>query len=143
MQHITVQTMRKLQSVGFCYPEYEGFLNYGMVFNYQGDDFYIGGLSGTPLGKELHWISTDGVWLPDSEQLLNWLQMANFNVSVQIDAKTLAFSILAIDNENGAQYEAEAFNLVQCAANVVYKICKSQKRLYIPKSRLRIEIDDA
>ena len=39
MDYITIDTLRKLQAVGFTYPEYEHFLNIGMMFFYNDDEY--------------------------------------------------------------------------------------------------------
>ena len=45
MDYITIDTLRKMKAVGFTYPEYEHFLNYGMLFYYNDDEYFIGGFS--------------------------------------------------------------------------------------------------
>ena len=141
MDHITAHTMRRLVAAGFRFPDYEGFLDYGMVYNHQNDDYYIGGYSRTPFDKEMQLVVDEGIWLPDSEQLLSWLQLTGFNVSVNIDVTSREYSVVATDLHNNLMYCAKAFSLVECLANVILKICKSNKRTYLPESILRLEID--
>ena len=43
MGYITYETMQQLKAVGFNFPTYEHFLNLGMIYYYQGDEYIIGG----------------------------------------------------------------------------------------------------
>ena len=45
MDYITIETLRKMREAGFTYPDYERLLNYGMLYHYNGDEYFIGGFS--------------------------------------------------------------------------------------------------
>lgn len=139
MDYITIDTLRKMKAVGFTYPEYEYFLNCGMLYHYNGDEYYIGGYSAgdfSDLDKE---VAQKGEWLPEATQLLEWLTSTGFKISIAIDDGQ-CFSIQATDMVDGTAYNGSGHTLANALAKTITKICKSNQRSYMPKQKVRLEI---
>ena len=141
MDYITIDTLRKMKAVGFTYPEYEHFLNYGMLFYYNDDEYFIGGFSNNTFSDLDKEVAQKGEWLPEAVQLLEWLTNTDFKVAVSIDEGQY-FSIQAIDTTDGTPFNGGGLTLADALAKTITKICKSNRRNYIPRAKLRLEIID-
>lgn len=142
MDNITEFMMKKLLSVGFSYPDYEHHLNSNMLFSYQGRIYCIGGWWGEEYTETDKKMVQEGQWLPSGNQLLEWLTQNDFNVKIDFELQEQYFHILAIDSVNGQQYTGGGLLLSYALHKVIYKICKSNLRSYIPRSRLVLEVLD-
>ena len=139
MDYITIDTLREMKAVGFSYPDYEHFLNYGMLYYYHDDEYFIGGYSDgdfSDLDKE---VTQQGEWLPEATQLLEWLTNTDFKVSISVDDGQY-FSIQAIDMIDGTLFNGGGLTLANALAKTITKICESNRRDYVPKAKLRLEI---
>ena len=139
MDYITIDTLRKMKAAGFSYPEYEHFLNYGMLYYYHDDEYFIGGFSVgdfSSLDKE---VARQGEWLPEATQLLEWLTNTDFKVNITIEDRQY-FSIQAIDMIDGTLYNGGGLTLANALAKTITKICKTNRRNFIPKPKLRLEL---
>ena len=141
MGNITFNTMLKLKSVGFAYPDYEHYLNKGMLYFYRDDEYLIGGNSLAGFSENDQLASQQGCWLPDDSQLLKWLQETEFDVLIQWNSAERYFHIWATDCQNSVKYTAGGIILVDALAKLIYKICKSARRPYIPHESLKLEIE--
>lgn len=139
MDYITIDTLRKMRAAGFSYPEYEHFLNYGMLFYYNDDEYFIGGFSNGAFSDMDIEAVQQGEWLPEAAQLLEWLTNTDFKVNISIDDGQY-FTIKATDMINGALYNGGGLSLADALAKTITKICKSNRRSYVPRARLRLEI---
>lgn len=140
MDYITIDTLRKLQEVGFSYPEYEHFLNIGMLFFIDGDEYLIGGC-GDVFTERDEEVAKHGEWLPDATQLLSWLKNTGFVVAFAVDEEGY-YSAQAKDMKNETLYIGGDYTLANALAKVIYKICKSKRREYVPQATLRLEITE-
>jgi len=138
---ITFETMQELISVNFSFPDYEHFLNLGMVYYYCGEEYVIGGFNSDEFTETDKKIAKEGCWLPDSMQLLEWLELVGFDVVIRFDASDRYFRVEATDCVNNAQYNAGGPVLAFALAKSIYKICKSKRRPYIPPAVERVQID--
>ena len=139
MDYITIDTLRKMRAVGFTYPEYEHYLNFGMLFYYNNDEYFIGGFSSdtfSDLDKE---VAKQGEWLPEATQLLEWLTNTDFKVDISI-AEGQYFSIQAVDMIDGTLFNGGGLTLANALAKTITKICKANRRSYVPRAKLRLEI---
>ena len=139
MDYITIDTMKMLKSVGFSYPEYEHALNNGMLYYYNGDEYFIGGFTMNSFSSLDHEVAKHGQWLPYASQLLKWLQNTDFSVIISTDADTY-FSVQAKDLINGEIYSCGGATCANALAKLIFKICKSKKRRYVPRETLWIPI---
>ena len=138
MDNITEYMMQQLLSVGFSYPDYEHHLNFGMLYAWKGGTFRIGGAEDgefTDLDKQ---IAAEGLWLPDSSHLLDWLKGCGFTVSIHLNEDGY-YHITAMDPTDGSQYTGGGLLLSHGLHKVIFKICKSGIK-HSPKSPLRLEI---
>ncbi len=140
MDYITIDTLRKLQAVGFTYPEYEHFLNVGMLFFYNDDEYLIGGFCNDNFSEKDIEVAQQGVWLPESSQLLEWLKNTHFNVKITLNEEAY-YSVQATDTINQSLYSGSGYPLANALAKVIIKICKSKQRAYIPEPTLRLHIE--
>ena len=140
MSYISYQTMQKLLSVGFSFPDYEHFLNLGMIYYHEGDEYFIGGACGSVYSDMDRHIALNGCWLPCEEQLLEWLTRVEFDVSIYRDSETRLFRVHSTDSCTNHEYSAGGITLADALAKMIYKICKSSIRTYIPYSIERLEI---
>ena len=138
MDYITIDTLRKMRAVGFSYPYYEHLLNYGMLYHYNGDEYFIGGFSAGGFNDQDREAAEHGEWLPEAAQLLSWLRDTHFSVNLSVE--DMYCSVQAADMTNGALYNGGGFTPADALAKTIIKICKSNRRPYIPESRLRLEI---
>ena len=141
MDYITIDTLRKMKAVGFTYPEYEHFLNYGMLFYYNDDEYFIGGFSNNTFSDLDKEVAQQGEWLPEAAQLLEWLTNTDFKVTISIDEGQY-FSIQAIDITDGTLFNGGGLTLANALAKTITKICKANRRSYVPRAKLRLEIFD-
>ena len=141
MDYITIDTLRKMKAVGFTYPEYEHFLNYGMLFYYNDDEYFIGGFSNNTFSDLDKEVAQQGEWLPEAAQLLEWLTNTDFKVTISIDEGQY-FSIQAIDITDGTLFNGGGLTLANALAKTITKICTANRRSYVPRAKLRLEIFD-
>lgn len=142
MDNITEYMMRQLQDVGFTYPDYEHHLNFGMVFLWQGEPFHIGGHEDRDFSEADHQAAAEGLWLPDSSQLLDWLKGCGFTLSIQLDNDGY-YHITATDPTGGSQYTGGGLLLSHALHKVIYKICKSGQYRPAPTLRLPITAEES
>lgn len=138
--HLTEIMMARLQSVGFRFPDFEHELNSGMFFSYQNKTYCIGGWWGKEYSQEERNIVSEGLWLPDSSQLLRWLIDNDFSISIDIDSHDYYFHVFTLDSTNGCQYAGEGQVLSYALYDVIYKICKAKRRKYIPDRILTLDV---
>ena len=144
MDYITVHTLRKLKKAGFSYPDYEHFLNKGMVYYYQDNEYFIGGRTFDSFTEFDKAAARDGEWLPEACQLLSWLRNTDFKVDISVEGNY--FAVQATDLIIGSVFLSEGYSLADTLAFLIRKICKSKQREYVPQSVLRLQIlenDDA
>ena len=141
MDYITIDTLRKMKAVGFTYPEYEHFLNYGMLFYYNDEEYFIGGFSNNTFSDLDKEVAQQGEWLPEAAQLLEWLTNTDFKVTISIDEGQY-FSIQAIDITDGTLFNGGGLTLANALAKTITKICKANRQSYVPRAKLRLEIFD-
>lgn len=141
MSYITYQTMQKLLSVGFTFPDYEHFLNLGMVYYHKGNEYFIGGSCGSGYSEQDKYIAHNGCWLPCEDHLLEWLTRVEFDVSIRRDSVTRYFCVQAIDTLTRDEYHAGGVTLANALAKIIYKICKASIREFVPYSVDRLEIE--
>ena len=139
MRNITLETKRKLESVGFSFSDYERFLNLGMVYSYQEDEYVVGGFCNTEFSQTDEEVVQNGEWLPDSDQLFQWLQQCDFDVSVRWGAEDGRFYISATHPEHG-EFQTQGVDLANGLASVIYKICKATQGQCVPESLMRAKI---
>ena len=144
MSNITAETMKKLISVGFSFPQYEHLANCGMMFFYEDEEYTIGGFSEHSLSKKDFEVAQNGVWLPDENHLMLWLKLVGFSFKITWELSTQYFSVVAVDGVNNHQYLSSGIVLVDTLAKLIYKICKSQLRVYdiSDEQILRLEIKE-
>lgn len=141
MTYITLDTKKRLEAAGFSFPDYEEFLNLGMVYSYQEDEYVIGGFCNSEYSQKDEEVYQHGDWLPDSNQLLQWLQQCGFDISVRWNAQECSFYISATKQEYG-EFEARGIDLADGLASVIYKICKATQGKCVPKRMFRLEIQN-
>ena len=142
MDNITEYMMKKLLSVGFRHPDYEHLVNTNMLYSYHGINYCIGGWwdqDYTDMDKK---IASEGQWLPDGAQLLDWLAQNDFDVKIEYNSDARYYYVFVTDPLNGVQYTGGGLLLSYALQKVIYKICKSNLRSYIPKKRLTLEVLD-
>ena len=139
MDYITIDTLRKMKAVGFTYPEYEHCLNYGMLFYYNDAEYFIGGFSNNTFSDLDKEVAQQGECLPEAAQLLEWLTNTDFKVTISIDEGRY-FSIQAIDTADGTLFKGGGLTLANALAKTITKICKTNRRSYLPMANLRLEI---
>ena len=139
MDYITIETLRKMREAGFTYPDYEHLLNYGMLYHYNGDEYFIGGFSACGFSDRDRDAAEHGEWLPEAAQLMSWLTDTDFGLCISVEDGRY-FSIQATDMLDGTLYEGGGYSLADALAKVITKICRSKRRPYVPRSRLKLEI---
>lgn len=140
MDNITESMINKLQSVGFHYPDYEHLVNTNMLYSYDGVNYCIGGWWNEEYTDTDKRVARDGQWLPNGAQLLDWLAQNDFDIRIDYDSKDRYYHVFATDTINAAQYAGGGLLLSYALQKVIYKICKSNLRSYIPRSRLVLDI---
>lgn len=141
MYNIPYEILLKLKKVHFSFPEYEHLLNYGMVYYYQGNEYTIGGTGVSEFTEKDKAAAKDGIWLPSTSALFDWLRLTNFEVSLSYSHDRGCYCIRALDRENGAHYQADGAVLAYTLATLIYKICKSNLRNYVPSHEMRLQVD--
>ena len=140
MSYLTVDTIRKMKSVGFRFPEYEHEYNMGRTYYYDGCEYTIGDNWTEDCSLDMKRIAEIGEWLPDEGQLTEWLQRNMFDFTIKWSDKDQYFHCDATDMLTKTNYSAGGGDLLNCLAKVIYKICKSAQRDLIPSSNLSLDI---
>ena len=133
MDYITIETLRKMKASGFSYPEYEHFLNYGMLYYYHHDEYFIGGYSAGEFSDLDREVAQNGEWLPEATQLLEWLAINDFTVNITIDDSKY-FIVQATGIVDSSLFDGAAPDLSNALAATITKICKSKCHPDIPTS---------
>ena len=141
MSCITYFMMKKLKAVGFSFPAYEDFKDQGRVFYYQDREYHIGGFVGSGYTEIDDIAAKEGCWLPTETELLEWLWLVDIDVSIQSPSQRRQVHVDAKDCINGMEYSASGGDLAFALYKVIYKICKSKLRPYVPAEIERLEID--
>lgn len=139
MTYISLETKKKMERVGFSFADYEEFLNLGMIYSYQNDEYVIGGFCNNSFTEMDKIVSQNGEWLPDSFQLLQWLQQCRFDVSILWKHEESIFCISATHTD-GDIYETKSVDLAEGMGNIIYKICKKTQGKCSPDKLLRAKI---
>ena len=139
MDYITIETLHNLKSVGFSYPEYEHLLNRGMIYYYEGTEYFVGGFSNNGFTPKDIEVVRSGVWLPTAIQLMKWLNNTDFIFTLTSDENDY-YTVLATDTVNGARYKGGGLTSANALAKTIFKICKSHQREYKPRTTLRLSI---
>ena len=141
MTYISLETKKKLESVGFSFPDYEKFLNLGMIYSYKDDEYVIGGFCSNNFTETDEVVSQNGEWLPDCFQLLQWLQQCGFDVSILWKNEESCFYISATQTGSG-KYLAKSVDLAEGIGNLIYKICKEMQGKCNPDRLMRFKIQN-
>ena len=125
---ITKEMMEKLMSVGFRFEEFEGHLDSpGNVFFYNGVEHTIGGAwDGSPVGDEDKKIAREGLWLPDTDHLMLWLEWHDISVNISYSSKDRYFHGDA-KTEDGKIFEGGGSDLQMCLYKLVLKVSRYLK----------------
>ena len=122
---ITKQMMDKLLSVGFMFEEFEENLDGpGNVFFYNGTEHTIGGAwDGSPVSEEDKKIASEGLWLPDTDHLMLWLERSDVSVDISYSSDEGYFHGTA-KTEDGEAFEGGGPDLQMCLYKLVFKVCR-------------------
>jgi hypothetical protein len=130
--NISAGGLEKLRKYGFSYPEYERKYERGMIFEYDHQEWIIGGLVSGENNDVPEKVLKNGVWLPGVEHLLMWLRYNSFSYTLLYEDNL--FTLIATDSINQQMYEGrEQLDLTSALVKVIKKICQSRKRDYLPK----------
>lgn len=140
MDNITESMMKKLLSVGFRYPDYEHRVDTNMLYSYLGINYCIGGWWDQEYTDIDQKVAQEGLWLPAGDQLLDWLAQNEFDIRIDYSSENRYYHVFATDTINATQYTGGGLLLSYALQKVIYKICKSNLRSYVPQSRLALEI---
>ena len=140
MSFLTIDMLRKLKSVGFCFPQYEHECNIGMTYYFDGNEYTIGGNWNEDVADDMACISKHGQWLPDEQQLMEWLQKNKFDMTIKWCDENQYFYCNAVDTLTKQEYSAGGIDILNCLAKLIYKICKAMQRELIPSDNLVLEI---
>lgn len=138
--HVFYEEMSKLVNAGFSFPDYEHELNGGMVYFFDQNTYIIGGPWQEKFTEHDKLVSKLGCWLPDDSQLWDWLYRNTFDVIYHWSDSDHCFFLSANDCITGQSYSARGEVLVHTLSELVYEICKSNRRCYTPERNLRLEI---
>lgn len=141
MSYITYEMMQDLLKVNFRFPAYEHFLNLGMIYYYQGSEYFIGGESSEDFSEKDKIVARDGCWLPEDTQLLEWLKLVGMEYQIEFNSANNMLQIRVKDNVSDASYEAKGGTLAGVLWSVIRKICKANLRSYLPEEIERIAIE--
>lgn len=137
---LTFFTTEELKKIGFQFPDYEHFCEAGMTYWYNKKEYVIGGFWDQKQTAFDHEVAENGVWLPDSEQLMEWLQRNDFDVIIHWNDALQYFDVHATDMQTSTRYDAGGGDICNSLGKLIKKICKSNERDYIPRPVERLEI---
>ena len=122
---ITIEMMDKLLSVGFGFEEIEGPLESpGNVFFYNGVEHTLGGAwDGSPVSEEDKKIAREGLWLPDTDHLMLWLERRDVSVDISYSSDEGYFHGTA-KTKDGEAFEGGGPDLQMCLYKLVFKVCR-------------------
>ena len=136
------EILTELKTLGFSFPQFEHMLNHGMCYYYLGQEYTIGGFVWSGFTETDMSAAQEGCWLPGENDLLNWLQLVGFDISISWNARDQLYHLQATDRQNGYQYTHDSATiLIHSLAYLIRKILKSKRRPYIPDEMPILEID--
>ena len=132
--NITYYQAKELYSLGFSFRHYTNNIHKGMVFYYKDSEWVIGGNENDNLSDEEKVIANNGIWLPSSLHLIDWLVDNDF---VFIIKNTDGFfDIICKDSITETQYESKTPTLEVTLASIIKKILKKKERLFDTKEKV-------
>ena len=122
---ITKEMMEKLLSVGFRFEEFEGHLESpGEVFFYNGVEHTIGvAWDGSPISEKDKIIAREGLWLPDTNQLMLWLEWHDISVNISYSSEDRYYHGTA-KTEDSETFEGGGPDLQMCLYKLVFKVSR-------------------
>lgn len=122
---ITKEMMEKLRSVGFKFEELESNLGHsGEVFYYNGVEHTIGGAwDGSEISEKDKIIARDGLWLPNTDHLMFWLEWRNVSVKISYNSEDRYFYGEAV-TEDGNIFTGGGPDLQMCLYKLVFKVSR-------------------
>ena len=122
---ITKEMMEKLLSVGFRFEEFEGHLESpGEVFFYNGVEHTIGGAwDGSPISEKDKIIAREGLWLPDINQLMLWLEWHDISVNISYSSKDRYYHGTA-KTKDSETFEGGGPDLQMCLYKLVFMVSR-------------------
>lgn len=117
--------MDKLLSVGFRFEEFEEHLDSPEnVFFYNGTEHTLGGAwDGSPVSEENKKIAREGLWLPDTDHLMLWLEWRDVSVDISYSSDDGYFHGTS-KTKDGEAFEGGGPDLQMCLYKLVFKVCR-------------------
>ena len=136
---MNAQLAQKLYSLGFTYSYYEKNIFKGMLFEYKGKEYVIGGNTEEELTSEEKEIVKHGVWIPSDLHLMEWLEDNDF--SFTITQQEHSYSVICRDEITKQEFGAEAAILELALFSVIRKILKKGERQFDYKQRTALNLN--
>lgn len=137
---LTFFTTNQLLKLGFHFPDYEHLCEEGMTYWYNETEYVIGGGDGQPYTAFDHELAEKGTWLPDAEQLMEWLQRNDFDVIIHWNDAMQWFDVHATDMQARVRFDAGGGDLCNSLGKLIQKICKANYRDLTPRPVECLEI---
>ena len=126
---ITKEMLEKLRSVGWSFGEYEKTVGLGQVFHYQGVEHTIGGSwDASSLSEEDQTIIREGIWLPNTDDLMYWLWCEGVSVKISCTAGDGYFHSEGILS-TGECLTGGGPDLQMCLYKLVFKVARHHHQI--------------
>lgn len=137
---LTFFTTNQLLKLGFHFPDYEHLCEEGMTYWYNETEYVIGGGDGQPYTAFDQKLAEKGTWLPNAEQLMEWLQRNDFDVIIHWNDAMQWFDVHATDMQARVRFDAGGGDLCNSLGKLIQKICKANYRDLTPRPVECLEI---
>lgn len=129
--HITYEMMKTLRDAGFYFENFEKGLKdplccIGEMFYYNGREYKIGVTDDSTITESHIEVIKNGTWLPDTDELMMWLQSKEVDVVIRYSDEDMYFYGEA-KTKGGAVINGSGPDLKICIYKLALKTAKSMR----------------
>ena len=138
---LTLEMVEKLRSVGFSFPQFEQ-CDIGKTYFFNGKEYTVGGFWGKNTYYEYEqMIAQKGVWLPDANDLFEWLKLTGHSVTVNYKSDERYYYGEA-ENGTGQFFKGSGADIECCLYKLIFKICRDSNPVPMPEEILILSIEN-
>ena len=124
--NININQAEELYKLGFTFKHYQENIHKGMVFYYNNNELIIGGNSQEDLSDSDLEVVRNGIWLPSSWHLFEWLRNNDFAFYIKYEGDLI--ELFCKDSMTGREYLTNTLTLDYTLSCTIRKILKKKER---------------
>lgn len=119
---------KKLYAKGFTFRHFQEHPCKGMVYEYNGTEWIIGGKKEEEITKQDKKIIEEGTWLPSVSQMMQWLQNNHFTFAFVSRGNGTLIEVRCTDSVTGTMYHSDASIEIALAATIRKILSKKERQ---------------